>query len=150
MTFVQKRLFPILWISGFGFGTCGLWMGIFTEPTPPPPEMKWVFLGAWIAGSGFILWFVRRLKAVWLEDDHLLVSDYTVEELIPLRNIEEVTETRFWNPKMIKLRLRQPCRWGEEIVFMAPASLQLPFSDHRVVKELRERAAQASMGRTTR
>ena len=150
-TFFYKRIFPLFWISLWGLGAAGLWLGWFSEPAPPPPEMKWVALLAWISGGSFLIWFSRRLRSVWLAGDHLIVSDYRHEQSVPLSAIEDVTETRFWNPKMIRIHLRHSARHGDEIVFLAPSALfQLPFSDHRVVKELRARSFQAKTGAPAR
>jgi hypothetical protein len=86
----------------------------------------------------FLRWFSARLKAVSLQGDHLVVSDYRSEEQIPLQHIEEVKETRLWNPKLIKLLLVRPGQWGNEIVFIAPIRLQFVFSDHPLVRELQD------------
>jgi hypothetical protein len=67
-----------------------------------------------------------------------MVSDYRSEETIPLLQIEEVEETRIWNPKLIKLRLVRSGQWGNEIIFIAPVRFQFVFSNHPLVKELRD------------
>ena len=63
--------------------------------------------------------------------------DFFKEMRLPLTLIQEVDETRFWNPKMIKIRLLPRPDLPEQVVFMAPLALQLPFGVHPVVKRLR-------------
>ena len=94
-------------------------------------------LFALIFGSWYVIWFSRRLKDVWLEGEYLVVSDYVSEERIPIVHVEEITETRLWNPKLIKLRFSRSSKWGEEIVFIAPLRFQFVFMNHPLVQELR-------------
>ena len=134
LTFFYKKISPAAWIIAFGAGTLFLWIGD-CEGTA---ELKWVALISLIGGSMFLRWFSARLKAVSLQGDHIVVSDYRSEEQIPLKHIEEVKETRLWNPQLIKLRLVRPGRWGNEIVFVAPLRFRFIFLDHPLVMELQD------------
>ena len=134
LTFFYKRIFPSAWVIAFGVGSLFLWTGD-CEGTVP---LKWFALSSLIGGTIFLRWFSARLKTVTLKEDHLVVSDYRSEEPIPLLQIEEVKETRLWNPQLIKLRLVRPGRWGNEIVFIAPVRFQFVFSDHPLARELRD------------
>lgn len=133
LTYFYKRVFPAMWIITFGAGTLFLWI-YNCEGTS---LFKWFVLVCLLGGSIFLRWFSEKLKVVSLQGEQLVVSDYRSEETIPLRQIEEVTETRIWNPKLIKLRLNRPGRWGDEIVFIAPIRFQFIFLNHPLVKELR-------------
>jgi hypothetical protein len=73
----------------------------------------------------------------------LLVSDFDTEEWVQLRQVEEVKETRLWNPKLIKLRLRRAGKWGDLIVFIAPLRFQFVFMDHPLALELRTLVSEA-------
>jgi len=134
MTYFYKRIFPVVWIMAFAFLTVFLWIGGCRGTA----ELKWVALISLIGGSIFLRWFAVRLKTVTLQGDHLVVSDYRSEEPVSLLEIEEVKETRLWNPQLIKLRLVRPGRWGNEIVFIAPLGFRFVFSDHPLVKELQD------------
>lgn len=142
-TIYYKRILPTVWISGFAVATLALWSGAFDGPEPAPLAMKLGFLVATLVGAGFLLGLAHRLEVVWIEGGNLVVSDLSTEEVVPLADIVEVTESRFGNPKTITLRLRRPGRWGDRIRFVAPVRLQLPFSDHPVVQELRSRSSEA-------
>jgi len=143
-TYFYKRIFPIAWITGFGMGTVYLWVGTFKGQSSP--ELKWIALLSLLAGSAFLLWFSSRLKDVWLYGNDIIVSDYRSEEWIPLWQIEEVTETRLWNPKLIKLRLAHSGKWGDQIVFVAPIRFRFVFLNHPLVEELRGIILQARAG----
>lgn len=130
-----RYVFPALWIGGFGAGTIGMWV---SGPAPEMEAMKWQFLLFWIIGSAFIIWFTRRLKVVWLEQDRLVVSGHGGEFTVPFSEIDEVSETRFWNPKMINVHLKRTINDTDKVVFLAPMAFQLPFTDHPRVKELKE------------
>lgn len=132
MTYFYKKVFPVIWITGFALLTFFIWFGCQATS-----HMKWLALVCLIAGSIFLFWFSSRLKTVKLRGDHIIISDYSSEELIPIIQIEEVKETRIWNPKLIKLRLNRPAAWGDEVIFIAPVRLQFVFTHHPLVKELR-------------
>jgi hypothetical protein len=140
LTYFYKRIFPALWIIGFGALTVCPWIGNFTGQAR---ELRWIALAAWGCGTGFLVWYSRMLKEVWLYNDQLIVSDYNTEEMVPLRQVEEVKETRFWNPQLIKLRLRRAGRWGDRIVFIAPIRFQFVFMNHPLAGELRSLVSEA-------
>src|SRR5690349_8477950 len=59
-TFLYTRLFPVVWIGGFGFGT--LQLLLYPESTlyngvrgAAPPGVRWLLLAAWIVGTTLIL-----------------------------------------------------------------------------------------------
>lgn len=134
LTYFYKWIFPTIWIITFGFITYSFWTGSCAVYG----VTKWLVLVCLIGCSFYLLWFSSRLKKVKLEGKYLIVSDYRTEELIPLSQIEEVKETRLWNPKLIKLNLKRPGKWGNEIVFIAPLGFYFVWSDHPSVKELRD------------
>jgi hypothetical protein len=144
MTYFYKKIFPVAWIITFCFITVLVWIGGCQAAV----TTKWFTLACLAGGSLFILWFSARLKTVRLQGDHLLVSDYRSEELIPLLQIDEVRETRLWNPKLIKLHLLRPGQWGNEVIFIAPIRFQFVFSDHPLVKELRDMVRKQQRGST--
>jgi hypothetical protein len=143
MTVFYRAVFPVLWIAIFGLGTVLLWVGDFDQATAPPLEMKVIFLVGWVVGSAFVYWFTRRLRSVWLENDELVVGDLGRSESFPLSSVVQITESRFTNPKTIKILLQHPSGGIGEITFLAPAKLQVPFTDHPVVRMLRARVDEA-------
>ena len=140
-TFSMKFLFPTTWISMFGLGTLGLFLGAFRGPdnSPPPGGMKWGFLAAWIAGTIFIYWACARLKRVRIEDSAIYVSNYVKEIRIPFDAVANVTENRWINIHPVTIHLRSATDFGDRITFM-PKICIFSWRSHPVVAELRELA----------
>jgi len=137
-TRASKLILPIAWIACFGFGTIGLWIGIF-EPTPPE-EMKYIFSLAWIVGSAFFIRDAIRIKTVAINGDDLVIKDFRKTINVPLRSIISISETHLVNPKTIKLTFYPATEFGETIVFIPNKILHNPFNVHPTVKRLRELA----------
>ncbi len=150
LTYFYKRVFPALWIIGFGVLAAWLWFGNFAHQASQTGGLRWFTLLAWCGGTGFLVWYSRTLKEVWLYQGRLLVSDYDNEEWVPLGQVEEVKETRLWNPKLIKLRLRRAGKWGDQIVFIAPLRFHFVFMDHPLAGELRILVSEAQGKRVGR
>src|SRR5262249_52575427 len=133
-TFMMKYVFPIIWIGGFGLGTLGFWLGDFldSDGNPPPSWMRWLFLIMWIAGAAFIIWFASRVKRVRVDDQSLYVSNYFSEALIPLTEVEDITENRDLSPPTITIHFRSPTAAGMRVVFI-PRTRQFSQRSHSVI-----------------
>jgi hypothetical protein len=138
-TFIMKVLFPVLWVSGFGLGTLALWVGAMHGQSGVPPEMKWQFLGAWIAGTTFILWGCAGLKRVRIDSKNPYVSNYRKEILVPFNMIFDVTENRWLNIHPVTIHLRSVTEFGSTLTFM-PAMRFTLWGSHPVVAELKKLA----------
>ena len=140
-TFWMKFVFPTIWISGFGLGTLALFLEVLrgADNTLPPPEMKWMFLVGWIAGTSFIFWACARLKRVRVEESAILVSNYLKEIRIPFDAIAAVTENRWLNIYLVTIHFRSATEFGDRIIFM-PRTRIFGLRSHPVVAELREMA----------
>lgn len=143
-TFFWRVIFPVTWSGGSGLIMLTAWLGWMDHRERPAPlGFKVAFLAGWVVGSAFLLWFARRLRTVWLEDDHLVVAGFGSEEIIPLHRVENVTETRWWRPKMIKVRLQRLPGLPKQVVFVVPEAFDGLFADHPVVQKLRARMEEA-------
>jgi len=140
-TFWMKFVFPAIWISMFGLGTLGLFLGAFRgfDNSPAPGGMKWGFLAAWIAGTIFIYWGCARLKKVRIEDSAIYVSNYLKEIRIPFDAVADVTENRWINIHPVTIHLRSATEFGDRITFM-PKIRIFSWQSHPVVAELQELA----------
>lgn len=138
-TFLMKVLFPVLWISGFGLGTLGLWLEIMhgKNGALPPDEMKWQFLAAWIAGTALILWGCAGLKRVRLDSKNLYVSNYLREISVPLTMIINVTENRWINIHPVTVHFDNITEFGQKVTFMPTIRFFGFWSSHPVVAELK-------------
>jgi hypothetical protein len=142
-TFVTKFVFPVVWISGFGSGALSLWLGAFhgRNNELPPPEMRFVFLGVWIVGSVFILWFSASLKRVSVDERQLLVSNYLQEISIPFSAILDVGQNRWVNSRPVTIYLRKATGFGDRITFMPKRRISFAFwRADPVVDELKQLA----------
>jgi len=146
-TFFSKIVFPIFWIGGFATGTASLFlMGADTQVDTkqiPPPDMKWIFLAATLAGSVFLYWGCVRLKRVALDDHAVYVSNYLKEIAVPLQEIECVSENRLINIHPVTLTFRYETEFGRRVVFMPKVRLFALLSSHPVVEQLRMASARA-------
>jgi len=140
-TFFHKVILPALWITGFGFATLAMWLGDFNQPSQPQDDMKLVFLVLWIAGSAFLLIDTVRLKTVTLDNNDLIIKNFSGVIRVPLRNIKHISETMFISPKTVSLTVYPPCEFGEKITFIPRTIFQISFKlldEHPIVLKLRQ------------
>jgi hypothetical protein len=81
----------------------------------------------------------------YLDDDALVICNGGEEEWVPLANIINVNATVMTNPERITLTLREPCRWGKEVVFV-PQMRMMHFGRHPLAAELIQLADAARTG----
>ena len=100
-------------------------------------EPGWsLFVLGWIAASGYLIWFARRLKFVSIDDDFLYVSQARKQIQIPLTHIQHVKENFWASPKLITLTLNQPSEFGTKIVFVPTPLVFAALRSHPVVQEI--------------
>jgi hypothetical protein len=143
----MKFVSPVIWIGGFGFGTAMLFRpGDAFGDRPPPPEIKWAFLAALIVGSFLIYWWGVRLKRVVMTEGELRISNYRREIVVPLTDLDEVTENRWVNLHPVTVQFVRRTDFGHGIVFMPIRRPFALFSSHPIVAELRAAVAAAKRG----
>jgi hypothetical protein len=143
MTKFYKYVFPTIW---FGFLGVVLVVGLFADESRRDP-MIFVVPTA-MAVFGFFLF----RKLVWvLADkvtdggDHLLVRNHGAEDVIYLSNVINVSSSVATNPPQVTLRLANPGRFGNEVVF-SPVQKGFslnPFRKNEIVEDLVVRVDQA-------
>jgi hypothetical protein len=140
--FSYEVLFPTIWISGFGFGTLSLWLGLMhgKNGTLPPDTMKLQFLILWILGTVFLLLGCAGLKRVRIDSTNLYVSNYLTEITVPLKMILDVTEISWINIRPVTIHFRSTTAFGQQIKFMPTVCLLAPWRSHPVVAELKRLA----------
>jgi hypothetical protein len=144
-TVLMKFIFPAVWLAGFAAATVLLLTtGGFTDPDgfPPPPEMKWLFLGATVLGGLFPWWCCMRLKRVEIDERWLYVSNYFKEIRVPLEHIEDVSENRWVNIRPITVEFRRETEFGSRIIFMPKTRWWAFWRAHPLVGELEAAARQ--------
>jgi len=143
-----RNVFPPIWTTGVGIGMIGLWLEWWGEATPS--ELKVIGMGIWAVTSFLITLFGRSLYDVWLENDRLVVSRDGRDVAIPLADISGFSETRGQRIKSIKIKLRPGYPLGSSVRFVPHLRLQAPFSEHPVVREVKERKRQLTAGTSDR
>jgi hypothetical protein len=146
-TYLMKVIFPVLWIGTFATVTVLLFSGGggFTDEAgnPPDPSLKWTLLFATLVGGAFIYWTCIRLKRVAVDAQTLYISNYQQEIVVPLRDVEDVTENRWINIHPVTIRFHRDTEFGTSIVFMPKVRWFAFFSSHPIVAELRAAAARS-------
>jgi hypothetical protein len=145
-TFSAKFVFPAVWILGFGLGTILLWLGGFHDRNnaTPPPQIKFVFLAAWVLGSTFILWANAGLKRVRIDERQLCVSNYVQEIYVPFSAIIDVKQNRWLNSRPITIDFRDATEFGDKATFMPKQRIRIQFwRIDTVVNELKQLAGLA-------
>lgn len=150
MTFVTKRLFPVIWLGGVSMA---LVAGIFSLASRQNPG-SWPFLLLPVGMLVFGYFLFRKLfwgLADQVQDGgtYLLVRRGHIEQRVLLSNILNVSMSQFTNPRRLTLRLRTPCEFGDEIAFIPKSSgWQLnPFARNPVAEDLLRRVDNARNGR---
>lgn len=144
-TGLWRDFFPHIWTVGVGFGMLGIWFEWFGRPTPP--ELKLLLALLWAVTSILFKLGTRNLREVWLMDQEMVVAMDGQRVRVPLEEVTEIKETRGQKVKIIRLLLRGESRVGSEIRFIPVQRAQLPFTDHPIVREIRDRKRQIAGGR---
>ena len=146
-TFFVKRLFPVFW---FGMIAVFLLTSI-VEAMQDPGHFVPMSLFAPIVMLLFgwlLFWIFVWDLADMVDDygDYLRVRRGGVEERVPLTNVVNVSMIQFTNPARLSLRLRTPCKFGDEIVFIpkrVPGIRLNPFARNPVAEDLIQRVERA-------
>jgi len=134
-TFFFKVVFPGFW---FVFLTAFMLIGVFRNDRS---QAMFVIQPVLMMVFGFFLFH----KMVWdLADEvrdggsFLLVRKGSVKQRVLLANVMNVSMSQFSNPKRLTLRLRTPCEFGDEIVFIPrlPLFRLNPFARNAVAEDL--------------
>jgi hypothetical protein len=143
-TFPAKFVLPTLWISTGGIGGFGIlssWFDVVRDGRiPTPSKVQFLFLGAWLLGSAFILWINVGLKRVRIDGQQLFISNYVREICVPVGAIADVRQNCWLNSRPITITFKDATEFGDEITFIPKwRFLRTPFCDP-IVGELRRLA----------
>ena len=104
-------------------------------------SMELKLLGAllWAGTSILFKLGTLNLREVWMTDHEIIVSSGGHRVRVPLEEVSEIKETRGQKVKTVRLLLRGHSRLGSEVRFIPVHRGQVPFTDHPVVRQLRQR-----------
>lgn len=120
-----------------------LWSGGFIDQNhaAPPPQIKLVFAGLWIAGTALILWANAGLKRVRIDERQIHVSNYFQEIDVPLSAITDVSQNRWLNSRPVTIQFGYATELGNAAKFMPKQRFHIRFwRADPVVEELRQLA----------
>ena len=138
MTFYYKRVIPAIW-----FGFLVLFMAlplvallsggsISGSPVAFLVVMALVFAAGYLMMRKSVFGFVDEVLDA---GDGLVVRDGQREEQIALADIINVSYSPLLNPLRVKLSLRAPSMFGDQVSFCAPASF-MPLRASPIIEEL--------------
>jgi hypothetical protein len=146
LTFIFKYPFPIVWITGFGYGTFQLLLhpeeavfnGVKGGATPSDQAIMLIVFA-------FGVWFLLRsaipFKRVRLDGKKLLVSNYLVEREIPINQVAEVKQHCWSGLREVIITFRTSTPFGTRIAFIPQGFFQVMFwKEDKIVDELRRLA----------
>ncbi len=140
-TFFHKKIFPVLWVGVLVFVTFS------SARKNQSAGLSFLVAPGLLAACGFFLFkklIWNLADAVYDCGDHLLVKLGRDEERVSLANIMNVNVTSFGSPRRITLKLHEPGKFGDEIVFMPTFGFTLnPFAKSEVAEDLIYRVDQA-------
>jgi hypothetical protein len=117
-TFFLKRIFPAIWlVMVLGTGSVMVLAGLANRHIEPIALIGPVFM--------LVIFAILYRKLIRdLADEvrdggsFLLVRRGGVEDRVQLSNVMNVSMSQFTNPPRLSLRLRTPCKFGDEVVFV--------------------------------
>jgi len=137
LTFFFKFVFPAFWIGMFVGITLLMFLGPDSfEGDGDVREVRWVFVGATIAGTGFIYWSCMRVKRISLVGHEFIISNYRRTLRVPLRDVERVSSSVLMQPELIWLHFRRPTEFGTRVVFMPKQRALGGFTRHPLARRL--------------
>jgi hypothetical protein len=84
--------------------------------------------------TGWLFW---PLKKVSIDEENLYVSNFRTVIIIPISEIDRVTEFILSEPRRVTVHLKTATDFGQKIVFLGTYRAFAFFSSHPVVTELR-------------
>jgi len=146
-TFFLKVVFPPLWIGVYGAATVVMFVASELPPKPGQPPLpdwvKWLFLGTLLGAGVLIVWACGRLKQVEMDGQNLYVSNFRREIAVPLREVEEVRQSRWVNHHQVVIELRRDSDFGSTLLFLPKIRPLLLWREHPVVERLRQAVREA-------
>jgi len=142
---MMKKVFPTIW-----FGFIAIFFVVFVASGVGKKDFMLLVIPLVMAVFGYFL----MKNMLWdLMDEVVDCGSYLVvkfrgsEETIQLSNVMNVSATTSQNPPRITLRLRSPCKFGNEVSFFPASRFSLnPFKKNEIAEDLIFRSDKARNG----
>jgi hypothetical protein len=133
-TWWYKKVFPAIWFGFLGIFALAWVPGVIQQKVPTVA----IFIPLVMAAFGYILMRVlgfSLVDEVWIENNNLVVRNHGQEDRFLITNISSVRSKWLQNPEHIVLTLKEPCCFGQKVVF-SPTFRWLRFGRHPIADEL--------------
>lgn len=139
-TLFCRLVLPAAWILGFGGAALAPWVLALLPGSAHEvhPTLDGLFVILWAAGAGFLVWFARPLRDVWIDGDHLRVVNFRETLHVPLDALERVEDSRHLRPKLIHVYPERRPGLPGRITFIPALRRVFPVGPHPVIRELHE------------
>jgi hypothetical protein len=135
-----KFVMPLAVLSGtLSLAETGASMLSSDVPIPPAGAALAAVVVALFAWES---WAWLGVKRVALGDGVLHVSNYRREIVVPLRDVDRISQ-RFWHGRLVNIHLARDCEFGRRIDFLPKRVLRWLFWTHPIVDRLRDAVAAA-------
>jgi hypothetical protein len=142
-TFFSKNIFPFVWFLGVIGAAAGGLAAVLAGGSHAPVMFLFILIPIFMSVLGYAIMknlVFDLLDEVWDEGDSLVLVKGKQKETIRIDDILNVSSTYMVNPPRITLLLRQPCRFGQQVVFSPVRGLRLnPFKQDEMAAELLRR-----------
>jgi len=142
-TFFYKKIFPLFWFLMVAGMAAGGLCAALSKSAHAPPALIFLIVPILMSFIGYIIMknlVFDLLDEVWDEGESLVLVKDGQRDTILITDIINVSDTYMINPPRITLLLRQPCCFGQEVVFSpARGFLFNPFKKNPIARELIER-----------
>jgi hypothetical protein len=139
-TFTAKFISPMVLNTGLGAVVASLWVPhMWSDATGHGPVPTWVRAACvvvWVLLTAGSVWIAVRIKAVRLDGDVLVISNFRREIRVPLTDLLSVSYWSATNPQVVSLTLRADTPFGRRILFMPDRRWTISFFEPPIVKEL--------------
>lgn len=83
--------------------------------------------------------YPAKVKRVQIDNEFLYISNYIVEEKVPLINVEEIKEIVFFEPRVIYVVLSKTTKFGKRIRYFGYYEPFLFFREHPGITLIKKR-----------
>ena len=109
-TFFWKYIFSGVWLLGFLIGTIVTFLAKGFAGFGP--------LAGLVLGFALLYYGTLRAKVVSFDDNNLYVSNFFTQAIIPLSDIDYITENRLFAPRLCFIHLKTESKFERTIMFI--------------------------------
>ena len=141
-TWSVKVLNPVVWTLSLASIMVGI-LSLPPDPTDVPAPFWGMFAVAMVVGAVAVGWLAWSLKWVEMDETRLYVRGLRDEAVVPLVEIDRVTQNRWLNTRHVRVSFRRDTDAGTRVVFLPARTRWAFWREDEVVEALRLAATRA-------